>query len=62
MGANVHEAQNSESKNDFIHKIKITTKEFEETKYWLILCDRVKKLSKKSIFKSKSSRIGTRFV
>jgi four helix bundle protein len=32
--ANVHEAQNSESKNDFIHKIKIATKELEDTKYY----------------------------
>jgi four helix bundle protein len=32
------EAQNSESKNDFIHKIKIAAKEAEETQYWLMLC------------------------
>lgn len=38
IGANVHEAQNAESKNDFIHKFKIAAKEIEETKYWLILC------------------------
>jgi len=38
IGANIHEAQNAESKADFIHKIKIATKELEETKYWLILC------------------------
>ena len=40
IGANVHEAQNSESKLDFIHKIKIALKELEETKYWLIICER----------------------
>ena len=40
IGANVHEAQNSESKLDFIHKIKIALKEFEETKYWMTLCER----------------------
>ena len=33
IGANIHEAQNAESKADFIHKIKIATKELEETKY-----------------------------
>lgn len=33
IGANVHEAQNSESRADFIHKIKIAAKEVEETKY-----------------------------
>lgn len=40
IGANVHEAQNAESKADFIHKIKIAAKEVDETKYWLILCER----------------------
>lgn len=40
IGANVHEAQNAESKSDFIHKFKIAAKEIEETKYWLILCDK----------------------
>jgi four helix bundle protein len=38
IGANVREAQNAESKNDFIHKIKIAAKEAEETEYWLLLC------------------------
>ena len=38
IGANVHEAQNAESKLDFIHKFKIAAKEVEETKYWLLLC------------------------
>ncbi len=42
IGANVHEAQNAESKSDFIHKFKIAAKEIEETKYWLILCDKSK--------------------
>ncbi len=40
IGANVHEAQNAESKADFIHKIKIAAKEVEETKYWLTLCEK----------------------
>ncbi len=39
IGANVHEAQNAESKNDFIHKFKVAAKEIEETKYWLVLCE-----------------------
>ena len=38
IGANVHEAQNAESKMDFIHKFKVAAKEVEETKFWLILC------------------------
>ena len=38
IGANVREAQNAESKNDFIHKLKIAAKEASETEYWLLLC------------------------
>ncbi len=38
IGANVREAQNAESKADFIHKLKISTKEADETTYWLELC------------------------
>ena len=38
IGANVHEAQNAESRADFIHKMKIAAKEAEETEYWLMLC------------------------
>src|SRR6478672_1942681 len=40
IGANVFEAQNAESKADFIHKMKIAAKETSETLYWLILCER----------------------
>ena len=39
IGANCMEAQNAESKADFIHKIKIAAKEADETQYWLRLCD-----------------------
>jgi four helix bundle protein len=38
IGANIREAQNAESKSDFIHKIKIAAKEADETEYWLLLC------------------------
>ena len=38
IGANAMEAQNAESKADFIHKIKIAAKEADETQYWLLLC------------------------
>jgi len=38
IGANVREAQNAESKNDFIHKLKIAAKEADETQYFLLLC------------------------
>lgn len=39
IGANAMEAQNSESRADFIHKVKIAAKEAEETQYWLRLCE-----------------------
>ena len=39
IGANSMEAQNAESKADFIHKIKIAAKEADETQYWLALCE-----------------------
>jgi four helix bundle protein len=38
IGANVVEAQNAESKADFIHKMKIAAKEANETNYWLRIC------------------------
>lgn len=38
IGANINEAQNAESKADFIHKLKIAAKEADETSYWLKLC------------------------
>jgi four helix bundle protein len=40
IGANSMEAQNAESRNDFIHKIKIAAKEANETQYWLFICQR----------------------
>ena len=35
IGANSKEAQNAESKADFIHKLKIGVKELNETEVWL---------------------------
>ncbi|SMO36650.1 four helix bundle protein [Saccharicrinis carchari] len=40
IGANIREAQSSESRADFIHKLKIAHKEAEETDYWLLLCEK----------------------
>jgi len=42
IGANTREAQNAESKSDFIHKLKIAAKEADETEYWLLLCTKAK--------------------
>lgn len=38
IGANSREAQNAESRADFIHKFKLAAKEADETEYWLLLC------------------------
>jgi four helix bundle protein len=40
IGANIREAQNAESKADFIHKFKIAAKEADELEYWLELCNK----------------------
>lgn len=45
IGANIRESQNSESKADFIHKLKIAAKEAEETEYWLIICQKTELIS-----------------
>lgn len=37
IGALSMEAQNAESRADFIHKMKVAAKEAEETPYWLML-------------------------
>lgn len=39
IGANVREAQNAESRADFVHKMKIAAKEADETEYWLDICN-----------------------
>lgn len=39
IGSNSFEAQNAESKADFIHKKKIASKEADEAQYWLMLCE-----------------------
>jgi four helix bundle protein len=58
IGANIREAQNAESKADFIHKIKIAAKELEETKYWLIICERSESYPFQAILKEKINELG----
>jgi len=53
IGANVREAQNAESKADFIHKLKIAAKEADETEYWLMLCEMSKNYPKNELLKEK---------
>jgi four helix bundle protein len=45
VGAMVHEAEHSESKADFIHKMAIAQKEINETIYWLELMCKTEYLS-----------------
>ena len=40
IGANVSEAQQAESRSDFIHKMKIAAKEASESLYWLSVCEK----------------------
>jgi four helix bundle protein len=57
IGANVREAQNAESKQDFIHKIKIALKEADETEYWLLLCQQSKTYPKSNDLQDKLQTI-----
>jgi len=45
IGANVREAEQAESKADFIHKLSIALKEANETEYWLDLLQETKFLN-----------------
>lgn len=51
--ANIKEAQNAESKGDFIHKMKIAAKEADETEYWLLLCKMSKNYPKDELLSEK---------
>ncbi|MCX6273022.1 MAG: four helix bundle protein [Bacteroidetes bacterium] len=44
IGASIREAQNAESKPDFIHKMKIAAKEADETEYWLLILSETENL------------------
>ena len=46
IGANVSEAQQAQSKRDFISKMSIALKEANETRYWLKLLLRVEDIHK----------------
>lgn len=47
VGANIREAQNAESKKDFIHKLSISQKEVDESLYWLELLFETKYIDQK---------------
>ena len=57
IGANSMEAQNAESKADFIHKFKIAAKEADETQYWLMLCDYAKNYPDSKILLAKLEEV-----
>ena len=46
IGANIREAQNAESKPDFIHKMKVACKEADETEYWFNALQQIREISK----------------
>ncbi len=52
IGANINEAQAGQSKNDFIAKMAIASKEARESKYWIKLLIETKYLDKDSHTKS----------
>ena len=58
IGANIHEAQNAESRADFIHKVKIALKELEEVKYWLTLCKKAENYPFKPSLKDNANELG----
>jgi four helix bundle protein len=57
IGSNVREAQNAESKADFIHKMKVALKESDETEYWFLLCKSSKAYPQNEILLDKISVI-----
>lgn len=50
IGANVNEAQAGQSKNDFIAKMSIASKEARETKYWIKLLIRTDYLKLEDVY------------
>lgn len=57
IGANVYEAQHTESRSDFIHKMKIAIKEASETLYWLLICERSESYPTNSSLKMKTEEL-----
>ncbi len=57
IGAQVREAQNAESRADFVHKMKIAAKECDEPIYWLRLCKKAYPLANCDILIAKAKEI-----
>ncbi|MCH8555964.1 MAG: four helix bundle protein [Schleiferiaceae bacterium] len=58
VGANIREAQNAESKMDFVHKLAIAQKECDESIYWLELLKAAEYISPEQ-FKNIESQAGS---
>jgi four helix bundle protein len=48
-GANYEEARGAESKADFNHKLQVVLKEIRESRYWLILIEKTKRLPENNL-------------
>ena len=57
VGANVREAEHSESKADFIHKMAIAQKEINETLFWLELMQETEYISKQEFESIKADAV-----
>ncbi len=55
VGANIREAQNAQSRADFLHKLSISQKECDESLYWLELLHQ-SKFIKTSLFNELHSK------
>lgn len=56
VGTTIREAQNAQSKKDFIHKLSISQKECDESLYWLdLLFHSILKLPERIIVSSKGA-------
>ena len=55
LGALVREAENAESKKDFIHKLSISLKEANETDYWIELIYQSEYFNRENYLNLKSS-------
>jgi len=55
IGAMVREAEQAQSKRDFIHKLSIALKEANETDYWIDLIKETSNLKEKEVSQLKNS-------
>ncbi|HFU76000.1 MAG TPA: four helix bundle protein [Arcobacter sp.] len=56
IGANINEAQDAQSTNDFISKLSISLKEARESKYWLELLKDLEEIIKLLVSIIKSTK------